>query len=170
MLAILTSKLGLIGMAVAAVLAVIVIQSLRLAHAKTELSDLQAADAKAVAAAKALDAQSAAISQDQAHQFGDATEKVRTITKTLLKQVKVYVPASADARCVVPVGFVQLYNAAAAGVPAPAGGPDQAPSGDDLSAVAASVVSNFGAAHDWRAEALTWRSWYAAQAAAWAKP
>lgn len=107
---------------------------------------------------------------------GLATEQVRiqTVTRTLIKEVPVYVTPAADDRCVVPLGFVRLHDAAASGgasgLPRAAGGPLDAPSGVQLSAVSATVVSNYGVAHDWRAEALTWRSWYAEQKAAWDKP
>ena len=97
----------------------------------------------------------------------------RTITKTLIRKVPEYVSIQADDRCVVPAGFVGLHDSAAAGSPslpiAPGGSLD-APSGVELSAVAETLVGNYGIAHQWRAEALGWRTWYAQQKAAWDKP
>lgn len=95
-------------------------------------------------------------------------------TRVLIKEVPAYVSPAADAECVVPAGFVRLHDAAAlgspTGVPGPARGPVDAPSGVPLSAVAATVVGNYGVAYDWRAEALSWRAWYTRQSAEWAKP
>jgi hypothetical protein len=93
--------------------------------------------------------------------------RVQTVTRTLVQKVPVYVPAAADSKCVVPVGFVQLHDLAATGVPGPAGGPVEAASGVQLSTVLGTVVGNYGIAQDWRAEALGWRAWYADQKAAW---
>lgn len=98
---------------------------------------------------------------------------IQTRTITLIKEVPTYVTPAADARCVVPVGFVRFHDAAAAGspvLPATPGGPLDAPSGVDLSAVAATLAENYGIAYDWRAEALTWRQWYKDQKAEWDKP
>jgi hypothetical protein len=86
--------------------------------------------------------------------------EIRYRTQTLIQKVPVYVPASADAACVLPTGFVQLHDAAAAGLPGPSGGPDQTPSGVPLSDALETIVGNYGAAYDWRAEALAWRDWY----------
>lgn len=101
-------------------------------------------------------------------------EKVRieTRTVTLIREVPTYVTPAADARCVVPVGFVRYHDAAAseATLPPASGGSLDAPSGVELSAVAATVAGNYGAAFQWRAEAVTWRAWYAEQKAEWDKP
>lgn len=102
-------------------------------------------------------------------------EKVRieTRTVTLIKEIPAYVTPAADARCVIPVGFVRLYDAAASGeasLPPAAGGSLDAPSGVDLSDVLETDVWNYGAAYQWRAEALTWRAWYRDQKAAWDAP
>lgn len=98
---------------------------------------------------------------------------IQTRTITLIKEVPVYVSPAADARAVIPVGFVRLHDAAAAGeavVPGAPGGPLDAPSGIELSAVASTVVENYGTCLAWRAEAMTWRSWYADQKTAWDAP
>ena len=76
----------------------------------------------------------------------EAQVQIRTVTRTLIQEVPVYVTPDADDRCIVPVGFVRLHDAAAAGgaVPEPAGLADDAPSGLELSAVAAGVAENYG--------------------------
>lgn len=96
--------------------------------------------------------------------------RIQTVTKTLIEKVPVYVTAKADADCTVPLGFVRLHDAAAAGsagLPSASGGSIDTPSGVPLSAVASTVVANYGTAWDWRAEALGWRDWYVKQKAAW---
>lgn len=105
----------------------------------------------------------------------DVTEKqieYRTVTKTLVKEVPKYVTVQADAKCVVPAGFVSLHDSAASGTPSlpvGAGRSLDAPSGVELSAVAETLVTNYGTAYQWRAEAEGWRRWYAEQKAEWDK-
>jgi hypothetical protein len=61
-------------------------------------------------------------------------DRVRTVTRTLIETVPVYVRASTDARFPVPWGFVRLHDAAAVG--------------DDLSAAATSPRRPDGVASD----------------------
>lgn len=105
----------------------------------------------------------------------DVAEKqieYRTVTKTLVKEVPKYVTVQADAKCVVPAGFVSLHDSAASGspsLPVGAGRSLDTPSGVELSAVAETLVTNYGTAYQWRAEAEGWRRWYAEQKAEWDK-
>lgn len=81
--------------------------------------------------------QAAAISQLQ----------IATMTQTQVMEVTTYVTDQADTRCTVPVGFVRLHDAAAAGVPVTpnsAGQSNDAASGVELSAVARTVAGNYG--------------------------
>lgn len=89
--------------------------------------------------------------------------QVRTETITLQNEVTRYVTTAADARCVVPVGFVQHYNAAwgLSALPPAAGGSVDEPSGFPLSRVESNNTDNAGAARQWRDEALAWREWFA---------
>ncbi len=78
--------------------------------------------------------------------YVDRVKIVRQAGETIIKEVPVYVPAQADAACVVPRGFVRLHDAAAQGVvPEPAGNSDAAPAGIALSAVAGTVAENYTA-------------------------
>jgi hypothetical protein len=97
--------------------------------------------------------------------------EIRTVTQTLTKEVPVYVTLESDRACVVPDGFVRLHDAAAHGsaVPAAPGGSVETASGVPLSAVAETMVANYGVALEWREEALAWRTWYARQADLWSK-
>lgn len=128
---------------------------------------IAARDAKAVAVVERHEAVAQTISTTAADTLTKTRVEIQTRTVTLIKKVPIYVPASADRDCIVPTGFVRVHDAAAAGLPETAGGPDQAPSGVPLSAIAATVVANYGVAYDWRAEAMTWRGWYAEQKKAW---
>lgn len=79
-------------------------------------------------------------------EYVDRVKIVRQAGETIIKEVPVYVPAQADAACVVPRGFVRLHDAAAQGVvPEPAGNSDAAPAGIALSAVAGTVAENYTA-------------------------
>jgi hypothetical protein len=82
-------------------------------------------------------------------QYADRVQTIREKGDTIIKEVTRYVPAQADAACVVPRGFVRLHDAAAAGaVPDPgAGDADAAPSGIALSAVASTVTANYTDSH-----------------------
>lgn len=82
-----------------------------------------------------------------------AEQEVRIVTRTVtqIKEVPVYVPAKANAACVVNNGFVQLHNAGASGAddpsaafPLPATQSVDSASGIELSTVAATVRENYG--------------------------
>lgn len=167
MLAFLTpllSRAGLTMIAVALAVAAIGLQTLRLDHAKADLAKARVAQA----VAKREDA-AKTIASGISAKTDVARVEIQWRTKTLIEKVPTYVPAAADADCRVPVGFVRLHDAAAAGLPTPAGGPEPAASGVQLSAVAATVIGNYGIAYGWREEALAWRDWYVAEKAAWEK-
>lgn len=114
---------------------------------------------------------SAAITKDVRQQLDAKTVEIRWRTKTLKEEVPVYVPYEVDRAVVVPVGFVRMHDAAALGsaLPGAPDGPIEAPSGVALSAVAETVVDNYGACHVIEAEALAWRGWYVRQADLWKK-
>lgn len=95
-------------------------------------------------------------------QHVQTVEKIVYRTKTLKEQVNVYVPAEADAACVVPNGFVRVYNGAVAQAELPAAPSrhDAAPSETALSTVLATDVENIGVIHQLTAEVEAWRDWY----------
>lgn len=170
MWAILTSKWGLAGLALALMIGVFSAQALRLSHAKHDLAEIRAAQETAKAdiarretfAKQISDKARADLSADHTH--------IVTVTKTLVQKVPVYVDAKADAACTVGTGFVSVFNAAARGeteLPRPSGGSEGPASGVPLSAVLTTIIENDGIAYDWRSEALIWRKWYAEQRAAW---
>lgn len=168
-LSLITSKLGLAGIALALVLGMFEIQALRLHGAQAEITSMKAAQKAAEADVQAHEASASVISTTASQTTAAERVRVQTVTRTLVQKVHDYVPPAADSRCIVYSGFVQLHDNAAAGVPGPASGYVEAPSGVPLSVVLDTVLENYGTAYDWRAEALGWRDWYAREAAAWAK-
>jgi len=106
----------------------------------------------------------AAVAQQVAVSQQAAQDRVRVVTRTITKEIPVYVTPQADAGCVVPDGFRLLHDAAAAGVPPaaePAGKPADAPSGLALSAVADTVTTNYGICHETAQRLRGWQDWYA---------
>lgn len=91
--------------------------------------------------------------------------EIRTVTNTIIKEVPTYVSSRADAACIVPRGFVQLYDAAArlSGFPAATSESLDAPSGIPLSNVSRTTATNFDACHSAAAEANAWRRWWTEQ-------
>ncbi len=82
-------------------------------------------------------------------QYVDRIQIVREKGDTLIQEVPVYVPVEADAACTVHRGFVSLHDAAAAGeLPTAPGDPDAPAEGLALSAVAATVVTNYQTCHE----------------------
>lgn len=130
------------------------------------------------AAAKAVADQNAAVraSQDAiAAAYEDGRARARTVTRTITKEVPVYVPPQADAACPVPWGIVRLFDAAASGSDdagairaaiAP-GQPDASPSPYHLSDLAALFATNLA---DARANAAQLSALQAAVRAGGAKP
>ncbi len=90
--------------------------------------------------------------------------KRQTVTKTLIKEVPVYVSKADDNRCVINAGFVQHHDDAAAGrvsaVSSPASDLAGRPSGIALSHVAETVAVNYGQCIQWRDEVIAFRKWY----------
>jgi hypothetical protein len=136
-----------------------------------EKSDEAQRRAAAVKVVTKVTAEGRKISTDVSTRLERRKVEIRTVTQTLTKEVPVYVTVESDRACVVPDGFVRLHDAAAHGtaVPAAPGGSVEAASGVPLSAVAETMVTNYGVALEWREEALAWRTWYARQADLWSK-
>lgn len=136
---------------------------------RAEAKRLEAAQAKVAMREEAAQK----ISNSVSVAIADALSKNHATTKVLIEKVPRYVTPAADSKCVVPAGFVRLHEVAAFGSTASVSGPPSGPvdtaSGIPLSSVASVVAFNYGVAHDWKAEALGWRAWYAKQKAAWDK-
>ena len=82
-------------------------------------------------------------------QYVDRIQVVREKGDTILKEVPIYVPVQADAACTIYRGAVSLHDAAATGeLPEPSRDPDASAEGLALSALAATVVSNYQTCHE----------------------
>lgn len=83
-------------------------------------------------------------------QFVDRVNTIREVGRTIEREVPVYVTQQADVACPIPRGFVQLHDAAAAGVPPTRDSidPDARAEGLALSAVAATVAGNYSTCHE----------------------
>ncbi len=82
-------------------------------------------------------------------QYVDRIQVVREKGDTLIQEIPVYVPVQSDAACTVHRGFVSLHDAAAAGeLPTAPRDADAPAEGLALSAVAATVVSNYQTCHE----------------------
>lgn len=129
-----------------------------------EITAQEGRNAVAYVQAQEKTAKAADVSDTVGTKVETETAKERVVTKTLIREVIKYVPASADAQCVVPVGFVRLHDQAAAGLlpdPASAAGePADAPSGVALSAVGATVAENYGACREDAERLKGWQAWY----------
>lgn len=96
-------------------------------------------------------------------------DRIRYVTQTLVEKVPEYVTPEADARCVVPLGFVRVHDAAAAGLPTVVASADRAhdaPSGVELSTIAATVAGNYGTCNSFRQTLIDLQAWERARVAA----
>ena len=98
--------------------------------------------------------------------YVDRVRVVREKGQTIVKEVPVYVPAEADAACSVNRGFVRLHDAAAGDVPEPATDADAAASGVALSAVAATVATNYQTCHENAEQLRALQTWVGEMTAA----
>lgn len=118
-------------------------------------------------------AQAARITEDVGRRVAAREAEVRTVTRTIVEKVPIYVTPEADRRSPVPLGFVRLHDAAASGAPAVPFGPGESadtPSGVALSAAGATIFGNYGECRGWREQLIGWQAWYAEQKAAWGGP
>ncbi len=93
-------------------------------------------------------------------QYVDRIQVVREKGDTLIQEIPVYVPVQSDAACTVHRGFVSLHDAAAAGeLPEPARDADASAEGLALSAVAATVVTNYHTCHETAEQRKALQDW-----------
>ena len=140
------------------------------AGAAHEVQARAARDAEAAGRVAVIQARSAKISADARERHAADLARIDALTVQLQQKVKTYVTPQADRRCVIPVGYVRLRDAAGAGVdpvPGPAGGSLDADSGLVLSDLAANDIANAGAFNAAVQEVRAWRGWHAAQAELW---
>jgi len=132
----------------------------------------RAANAKLVAAAmktvRKVEKGAEVITASTEAKTAERIVEIRTVTKTLTKEIPQYVTVEVDRRTDLPLGFVWLHDQAASGLSEIPGHPSQlpdAPSGIALSAATGTIIENYGTAYQWREAALACRSWVSEQAA-----
>lgn len=91
-------------------------------------------------------------------------DRWRTVVEkgeTIIREIPRYVTVESDRRCVVPVGFARVHDAAADNsvLPAPAGAADEADSQIALSAVAGTVAANYQQYHEVRTACEGLQAW-----------
>jgi len=91
-------------------------------------------------------------------------DQIRTVTKTLIQKVPVYVSATTDARYPVPWGYVRLHDAATVGddlsaAAASPGRPDDSPSDVAASEAAGVIVANYGSCRADQARLAALQAW-----------
>lgn len=100
-----------------------------------------------------------------------AVDRVQWRTRTLIREVPVYVTEAGDRSAILPDGFVRLHDAAATGtapVPFGTGESPDTPSGIALSAATGIILDNYGQCRVWREQVIGWQSWYFDQQSLWA--
>ena len=112
------------------------------------------------AQASQADAKREALAEPIAAKQTQVQERIRTVTKTLIQKVNVYVPNDS---CPLPGGFRLLHNAAATHGQVP-----DTPSFADAAPVAAqavtgTVVENYGTCHETAARLAGLQAWVRAQ-------
>lgn len=133
--------------------------AMALDQARQAIGYKKAQDEYAAQAGQA-DAQREALAAPIAAQQTQAQGRIRTITKTLIEKVPVYVKADA---CALPPGFRLLHDAAAANVEVPdaTGLVDAAPV--PAADAASTIVSNYGIARSNAAQLVGLQEWVKAQ-------
>lgn len=136
------------------------------AHVNGELADQLKAKADAAVAREALviaqlRAARAEINERVVTVYVDRVRTVQGRTRTIVKEVPIYVPADAPA---LPAGFRVLHDAAAAGeLPDPARVADAPPVA--AAAVAETVAGNYGTCHETAAQLTSLQDWVRQQQA-----
>jgi hypothetical protein len=122
----------------------------------------EAAQAKAAAAARAREVELQGRADQLAADLEAAREKRRVVTRTITKEVPVYVqsaPVACAAAGLHAPGFRVLHDAAAAGVvPDPARVAAAAPV--EPAAAAATIADNYATCNDLRQQLLGWQRWW----------
>lgn len=172
-----------LGVLVAALLAALLLSHCegqaryRAGYAKGEAherAEWQKVAAKIKRVRELLSDRMASISEDERRRLDRRRGEIRDDTANLRQKVKTYVPPAADARCVVPLGFVRLINDGIDGpgrrppeIAGAAGRPNEADSGLALSDVSDQLLGGFEIPYGWRAENEAWRGWYPRVCAEW---
>ena len=144
----------------AALMAALAVGYFEWAHHQ-QLIGYNKAHAEYAAQARAVDGKREAIAEPIAEKQAAAQVQIRTVTKTLIEKVPVYVKADSD--CTLPGGYRLLHDAAAANVQVPDAAriTDAAPVPADIAAT--TTITNYGACHETAARLTGLQDWVRAQ-------
>jgi hypothetical protein len=143
-----TWALKLIGVG----LLLLLLQGYRMEHARASAAQAQVTQLNADIVRRTKHAEA---TQEVLSARADSKARIVTITKEIVREVPVLVPAGTPA---LPGGWRVLHDAAAAGEPAdPASGADAASVGADEAAE--TVVENYGLCRDTRDQLLKLQQW-----------
>ena len=120
--------------------------------------------------AREIEGKNEATATDVGRQVEEAKTEIQYVTRTIIQKVPEYVTTEADARCVVPNGFVWLHDASATGnppAPAASGESADADSGVTLSEVVPVIADNYAYTRTLEAQVTGWQTWFAAVQADW---
>lgn len=106
-----------------------------------------------------LQEQKAKVTVEVVTKYVDRVKVVQSQADAVIREVPVYVTQAADARCVIPVGFVRVHDEAATGVPVAAGDSNEAASGIALSAVAETIADNYGTCRETAEQLKALQEW-----------
>lgn len=162
----LTKALILLGL-VAAIIGYVVVSEHRITSA-THRAEV-AEGAESILAGRLVQSKA---SEHVVTKYVDRVHVVHVAGATLIRKVPVYVTAHDDAACTLPLGFVRLHDAAAAGtaLPGTAGAADAQPSGVALSSVAGTVIDNYTTCHATAAQVVALQDWIRANSTPEPKP
>ncbi|MGX6568457.1 putative phage related protein; putative exported protein [Cupriavidus taiwanensis] len=109
----------------------------------------RAGDAEAMTASLRSQLDSTEAGVIKVTEYVDRVHTVYVKGDTIIKEIARYVPAQADATCTIPIGFVRVHDAAAAGTMLGPGArdTDAASSGIALSTVAGAIAGNYTVCH-----------------------
>ena len=121
--------------------------------------------------AHAADLQAFQASQEAASEHQLAADRIRTLYRTVEREIPAHVTPETDARFPLPVGFVRVHDAAALGLPVadvhdPAGRADGAASELAASEAARVITWNYEACAHNAEQVRGWQAWWRGQAAA----
>lgn len=138
---------------------------------KAQVKTFQAAEAAARAKAAEVARTQAQVTKAAGEAYTAATGRIQTVTRTITKEIPVYVTPTTDARFPLPVGFVRVSDAAALGldvsaIPLPSGATDDSASTLTASHAAAVIAGNYGACRANAAELAALQGWVADEAKA----
>jgi hypothetical protein len=130
-------------------------------HHEQADTSAQLVTAQAAAIASDFEASAARADVTRVTVYVDRVRVIHDATMTLQQEIPRYVTPDTDRAYPLPVGFVRVHDAAAAGVPLlpSAGDSDAAASGVAASTALGVIAGNYGACHEAAAQLTALQDW-----------